>query len=429
MTENGGTATITVTRTGGSEGAVSVAFATSNGTATAGADYTTRTGTLNFAPGVTTQTFTIPILDDTVSEAEETVNLTLSNPTGGATLGAPSTAVLTLTDDDAPPSLSVNDVTVTEGDGGLVNAVFTVTLSAASGLPVMVQFATADGTAMAPADYQGATGTLTFAPGQTSRTVTVLVNGDALDEADETFFVNLSNPANATIADGQGVGTITDDDQPPPDQDPVFNNPNQQLVAQLFRDLLGRRVDPAGLALYAGLLDRGISPEVVVRGLEASPEFRARQVQNAFRTMLGRAADRVGLDVHVRFLEQGGSMDVVNTCVLVSEEYFQTRGGGTNAGWLRAVYRDVLGREIDPSGEASFGALLARGASREQVAAAVLTSTEGRQRLVDGLYRQFLRRPADASGLNAFVGLLQRGAREELVIAALLTSAEYRGRR
>ena len=120
----------------------------------------------------------------------------------------------TITDDDPLPTLSVNDVTVTEGDTGTVNAVFTVTLAQASGLGVSVDYATANNTAIAPADYTAASGTLTFAAGETTKTVTVLVNGDTLDEANETFFVNLSNPSNATIADGQGVGTITDDDAP-----------------------------------------------------------------------------------------------------------------------------------------------------------------------------------------------------------------------
>ena len=104
---------------------------------------------------------------------------------------------------------------MTEGDTGTVNATFTVGLSAPSGLNVSVDFATADGTATAPADYKAASGTLTFTPGQTSKQVTVQVKGDLLDEANETYFVNLSNPSNATIADGQGVGTITDDDPLP----------------------------------------------------------------------------------------------------------------------------------------------------------------------------------------------------------------------
>ena len=104
------------------------------------------------------------------------------------------------------PSLTIGDVTVTEGHAGTQSATFTVTLSAASDQPVTVAYATADGTATAGSDYQAASGTLTFAPGETSKTITVLVNGDRLGEPNETFLVNLSGPTNATIADGQGVG-------------------------------------------------------------------------------------------------------------------------------------------------------------------------------------------------------------------------------
>jgi probable HAF family extracellular repeat protein len=110
------------------------------------------------------------------------------------------------------PTISVSDVTVTEGNTGNVAAVFTVTLSAASTQPVTVAYATANGTATAGSDYQATSSTLTFSPGQTSKTITILVNGDRLGEPNEIFFVNLSGPTNGIIADGRGVGTILDDE-------------------------------------------------------------------------------------------------------------------------------------------------------------------------------------------------------------------------
>ena len=114
-----------------------------------------------------------------------------------------------------PPSLSIGDVTVTEGNAGSVTATFTVTLSAAAAQPVTVQFATADGTAAAGADYVAGSGTLSVPAGAMSGVVSVAVLGDLLDEDDETFSVNLSNPTGATISDGQGIGTITDNDPLP----------------------------------------------------------------------------------------------------------------------------------------------------------------------------------------------------------------------
>ena len=111
------------------------------------------------------------------------------------------------------PSISIGDVTVTEGNSGTVNATFIVTLSDAIDRTVTVDFATADGTATAPADYIAIpTTTLTFNPGEKSKPITVAVKGDTLDESDETFFVQLSNPNDATLAVARGLGTILDDD-------------------------------------------------------------------------------------------------------------------------------------------------------------------------------------------------------------------------
>jgi CSLREA domain-containing protein len=115
------------------------------------------------------------------------------------------------------PTLSINDVMVSEGNSGTVNAVFTVSLSNTSAQTVTVQYATANGTATAPSDYTATSGTLTF-PANTptlTQAITVQVKGDTLFESNETFFVNLNNPTNATLADGQGIGTILNDNDCP----------------------------------------------------------------------------------------------------------------------------------------------------------------------------------------------------------------------
>jgi hypothetical protein len=116
-----------------------------------------------------------------------------------------------------PPPASITDVSVTEGNAGTtVNATFTVTLSWAPATQVTMSYATANGTAIAPADYQAKSGTVTFVPGDVSETITIAVVGDGLDEPNETFVVNLSAPVGATLADAQGIGTILDDDVPAP---------------------------------------------------------------------------------------------------------------------------------------------------------------------------------------------------------------------
>jgi ribosomal protein L35AE/L33A len=206
-------AVFTVTLSSASGVSVTVAYATANGTATAPADYTATTGTLTFPAGVTTRTITVPVVGDVLDEANETYTVNLSNATNASI--SDGQGLGTITDDDAAPTLSINNVTVTEGDTGTLNANFTVTMSAVSGQNVSVDFATADSTATAPADYTATNGTLTFTPGQTTKQVTVQVNGDLLDEANETYFVNLTNASNATISDPQGLGTITDNDPLP----------------------------------------------------------------------------------------------------------------------------------------------------------------------------------------------------------------------
>jgi hypothetical protein len=115
----------------------------------------------------------------------------------------------------AGPALSINDVTVTEGNAGTVNANFTVTLSPTSSGSVTVNWATADGTATQPSDYTAGSGALTFAPGEATKTVTVVVNGDTAAEPSETFVVNLTGASGASVSDGQGQGTITSDDGAP----------------------------------------------------------------------------------------------------------------------------------------------------------------------------------------------------------------------
>ncbi|MEQ8973778.1 MAG: glycoside hydrolase family 9 protein [Coleofasciculus sp. C1-SOL-03] len=124
------------------------------------------------------------------------------------------------TSSPTPPTLSINDVSLTEGNSGTKNATFTVNLSEASTQSVSVNYATANDTATAGSDYTAESGTLTFAAGETSKTISVAVTGDTTVESDETFNVNLSNASNATIGDSQGVGTILNNDssQPPPQQ-------------------------------------------------------------------------------------------------------------------------------------------------------------------------------------------------------------------
>ena len=211
------TLTFTVTLSETHTEAVTVDYADAGtGTATPGTDYTALTGgALTFPAGATSQTFDVLVTGDVLDEADETIVVTLSNA-GNATIGT-ATGTGAITDDDAPPSLSIDSPSVAEGDDGSMSLTYTVTLSAASGLAVTVDYADAGtGTATPGTDYTAITGgTLTFAAGTTSQTFNVSVTGDVLDEADETVVVTLSNAGNATIGTATGTGAITDDDAPP----------------------------------------------------------------------------------------------------------------------------------------------------------------------------------------------------------------------
>ena len=213
---NSGTTTLVfpVTLSTSSTSTVSISYATAHGT-TDNTDFTPITsGTLTINPGATSAQINVSINGDTDVEPDEIFTLMLSNPSG-VVLGTTSVTG-TITNDDSPPlpTLSINNTSVAEGNSGTSDLVFTVTLSSAAAADVTVDFASSDGSAMvSDSDYAAVNSTLTFTSGQTSRDITVSVNGDTTLEPDETLTVTLSNPSvNATLATSIGTGTIQNDD-------------------------------------------------------------------------------------------------------------------------------------------------------------------------------------------------------------------------
>jgi YVTN family beta-propeller protein len=204
---------ITVTRTGGTAGPATVAFATADGTATAGEDYLAVTGTLTFAFNETTKTFQVPVLGDSVIEGTETVRLTLSNPTGGLTLGPQSTAILSILESTSVLQFSQLVYTVSESTS---TATITVVRSGSLAGVATVKFRTVDGTATAPADYGSRSGVLTFPAGSsTPQTFTIPIVNDDLFEGDETVNLVLSDPVGAVLGQlSTSTLVITDNDPP-----------------------------------------------------------------------------------------------------------------------------------------------------------------------------------------------------------------------
>jgi YD repeat-containing protein len=211
----GGTLAFVVTKTGATTSSYSVNYATANGTAAAGSDFTTASGTLTFTTAETSKTINVATTDDASVESAETVVLNLSGATGGATITrSPASGTIIDNDSPPPPSFAVSDPSpVTEGG----NLIFTVTKAGATTSSFSVNYATANGTAAAGSDFTAASGTLTFTTAETSKTISVATTNDSSVESAETVLLNLSGATGgATITRAQGSGTVNDNDTYPP---------------------------------------------------------------------------------------------------------------------------------------------------------------------------------------------------------------------
>ncbi|MEY3895103.1 MAG: hypothetical protein RLZZ214_622, partial [Verrucomicrobiota bacterium] len=211
---NSGTKTLsfTVNLTGSTSGVVTVAYATSNGTATVGGDYSATSGTLTFNPGESSKLVNVTIVGDTTEEANETFTLNLSNPSSGVAL-AYASATGTITNDDVVIHVSTNSPSAYEGDSGSSPVVFTITLNPAAVTPVSLSVVTQNGSAVAGSDYQSLSQTVNFASGETQKTVVVQVIGDQTEETSESFVLLLSNPSGGLVIDTpSATGTIFDND-------------------------------------------------------------------------------------------------------------------------------------------------------------------------------------------------------------------------
>jgi chitinase len=187
-----------------------VNYATANGSAVAGSDYTAKSGTLTFTSTQASQSVSVATIDDGLVEATENFSMSLSSPTGGAVLGTPGSAVATINDNDGAGSCSgvsyvIGDAAGTEGD--ILS--FSVTKSGSTSSSCSINYATADGTAIAGTNYLATSGTLTFTAAQTLGTVSVSTIDQSRLVGNKTMFVNLSGATGgAAISDGQGQGSI-----------------------------------------------------------------------------------------------------------------------------------------------------------------------------------------------------------------------------
>lgn len=331
-------------------------------------------------------------------------------------------------------------VTVADHAPGTANATTTstadvtaappaVTAVAVSGsertsLAVNVASFTQDGANANAGDYSA---TIAWGDGTTSAgTVTARAPGFAVsgthtyaDEGHYSFSVTVSRNG-GTSGNASGTADIVE----PPLADGTSGNPTTRWINEVYGDLLHRAADPGALNYWSGQVSAGVTKTQVVAAIEASDEYRSDEVQSVFETFLRRAAEPAAVSFGAAYLADH-TPEQFKILVAGSSEFFQAQGGGTNDGFLDALFKDALNRAVDSGARAYFDGLLSRGASTAQVAAIILGSQEYLNDVVQAAYLSYLDRPADSGGANYFVGLLEQGATDAQVAATLIASDEY----
>ena len=208
-------ALVTVRLSSASTETVTVQYSTADGTALSVSDYTATSGTLEFQPGDLVKTFQVTVNPDAIVEPDEQFVINLANVVNASLSDGGATVTIVDDDNTEPllPTISISNASVSEADSGTTAMTFTVSLSSAAMKDVTLEFATTQGTALAPDDYADVSGSLTIPAGQTEREITVLVAGDLLDEGNESFQITLVNAVNATLAVSNATGMIVDNDR------------------------------------------------------------------------------------------------------------------------------------------------------------------------------------------------------------------------
>jgi uncharacterized repeat protein (TIGR01451 family) len=327
-----------------------VLYATADGTATAGVDYIATNGVVTFAPGITNQSVSVPLIPDFLSESNETLFVNLSAPTNLELNKTTGTGILT--DNDGVPGISVTDVTVVEGDSGMTTAAFTVQLSAPSGKITSVGYGTANNTAIPGFDYQHTYGFLVFPPGLTNLTVNVPVLGDLQPEPTKTFFLNIANAGNGLIIDSQGVGTIVDNDVAPVAGftfTPITstNYAGSELPFTITaRDGNGAAAigfnEPVSLLALQEQRVVTIASNAIPWGLPLAASFHDARLQSIYlANEIGGAGRIVGLALDVVSVP-GQTLSNFTIRMRATPEFFYTAPTWHAAGWVTNYQHDTL---------------------------------------------------------------------------------------
>lgn len=201
--------------------------------------------------------------------------------------------------------------------------------------------------------------------------------------------------------------------------------PQERWVNEVFHDLLGRQAEPGALTFWGGAAAAGANRQQIIAQIQNSNEYRLDQTQALYEHYLHRPADPGAQSFGVDFLQSGQTVEQLAAVLIGSPEYFQARGGGTNDGFLDAMFLDALGRPIDPGARQFFGAALAGGATTGQVALTILGSSEYFDAVVEDVYLRLVERAADSGGLSFWANQLAHGGRDEQITSGIAASDEY----
>ncbi|MBA3711435.1 MAG: tandem-95 repeat protein [Pyrinomonadaceae bacterium] len=462
VNEQDSTAIVTVLRGGDSTQSVTVNYATSSTDATAGVDYTATSGTLVFAAGVTSQQFTVPILEDTISEATETITLTLSVPTTGAILGPQSTATLTITDNDVANTVQFDAASFSEAES-VGSVTITVTRSGDTSTAATVDYGTTpdpqvlrcdvvNGLASERCDYVTTVGILRFAAGQATANITIPIIDDAYAEGGETFQLSLSNAVGVSLgAQATATLTIQDNDDTSSTVNPIDDLPT--FVRQQYLDFLSREPDPGGFDGWMAKLNQ--CPPSEHGNRDSAQDCTRIDVSSAFFRSLefGLKGDYVYRFYQVSFEEMPqyaefirdmsrikGATDeelAANRAAFpgewVTRARFQTKYDAlANAAYVDELLR-TSGMTQSLAGRRGqwVSGLDAGTQTRAQVLMEIVESPEVEQQFynesfVAMQYFGYLRRDPDQAGYDAWLEQLNRTGNYRVMVWGFLYSPEYK---
>ena len=333
-------------------------------------------------------------------------------------------AVVTMVDD--PPGMASGTATaaVQVSDAPITLTPIAVSGSERSSLSVPVASFTQPGSSAGAGSYTAtiAWGDGTTSPGAVSAGASGFIVSGTHTYADEGTYslsITASRIGGKTATIG-GTATLLE----PLLSDGTAGTPDTRWINEVYGDLLNRDADHRALVWWSGQLTAGVSRAQVVADIEAGTEYQGDEVQSIFQTYLHRSADSGAVSFGTQYLATH-SVEQLAALVVGSPEYDQVRGGGSNDGFLTALYADALHRAVDAGARQYFDGLLNAGTTTSQIAAAIFGSDEYLNEVVQSFYQSLLDRPADPGGQAAFAGLLEHGASDGAVIALLAASQEY----